>query len=390
MKITPVITRLRHRARIERLLGQNPIVAILGARQVGKTTLARQIAAGRDESHWFDLEDPEDLRRLEDAKLALADLRGLIVVDEVQRRPELFPLLRVLADRSDAPRQFLLLGSASPELLRQSSESLAGRIAYHELSGFALDEVGAESADRLWLRGGFARSFLAPDDLASADWRRSFVRTFLERDLPQLGVQISGTTLHRFWQMIAHYHAQLWNGAELARAFGVSATTVRRYLDVLTDTLVLRQIPPWHENLSKRQIRSPKVYVADSGLLHALLGIEDMDDLVGHPKVGASWEGFALFETVIALGARTEECYFWGTHGGAEIDLMLVRGQRRVGVEFKRTTTPSMTRSMRIAAEDLKLDEVFVVHAGEHTFPLADGASAVAFRRLRSDMKPLG
>ncbi len=386
-----MITRLRHLDRVENLLRTHPVVAILGARQVGKTTLARQVGEeSKKPQTRFDLEDPSDLARLDDPMLALAGLRGLVILDEVQRRPELFPTLRVLVDRPDNAARFLVLGSASPALLRQTSESLAGRIAYHDLDGFALDEVGPADTDRLWLRGGFPRSFLARDGADSAEWRRSFVRTFLERDLPALGVQIPSSTLHRFWQMLAHYHAQTWNGAELARAFGVSATTVRRYLDLLEAALVVRVLPPWFENVGKRQVRAPKVYIADSGLLHSLLGIESSEDLMGHPKVGASWEGFAMKELAIRLGARPEEMHFWGTHNGAELDLLVIRGQRRLGFELKRTTTPAATRSMYSALDTLGIERIDVLHAGEHTFPLAQQIRAVAFARLYEDIEPLG
>lgn len=389
--ILPMIDRPRHIHRVEHLLAHHPAVALLGARQVGKTTLARQVMARRDGAATrFDLEDPDDLARLDEPKLALGHLEGLVVIDEVQRRPDLFPVLRVLIDRPDSAARFLILGSASPDLLRQSSETLAGRIVHHELDGLALDEVGADQAGELWLRGGFPRSYLAPALEVSADWRRGFVRTFLERDIPELGIQIPGTTLHRFWRMLAHYHGQVWNGAELARAFGVSATTVRRYLDLLTGALVVRQLPPWYENLGKRQVRSPKVYVADTGLLHTLLGIETRRDLDGHPKVGASWEGFVLREIVIRLGARPEECFFWATHAGAELDLLVIRGQRRLGFEVKRTTAPAATRSTRSAHASLRLDRLDLIHAGEHTFPLAEGIRAVAFDRLFEDLEPLG
>jgi len=358
---------------------------------VGKTTLARQIMGRREgPATRFDLEDPDDLARLDEPKLALAHLDGLVVIDEVQRRPDLFPVLRVLVDRPSSIARFLILGSASPELLRQSSETLAGRIVHHELGGLALDEVGGDRADDLWLRGGFPRSFLAPSIELSAEWRRGFVRTFLERDIPELGIQIPGTTLHRFWRMLAHYHGQVWNGAELARAFGVAATTVRRYLDLLTGALVVGQLPPWYENLSKRQVRSPKIYIADTGLLHTLLGIETRESLEGHPKVGASWESFVLREVVLRLGARPEECYFWATHAGAELDLLVVRGQRRLGFEIKRTTAPAASRSMHSARESLGLDRLDLIHAGEHTFPLAEGVRAVAFARLAEDLEPLG
>lgn len=386
-----MIGRHRHIARVEHLLAHHPAVALLGARQVGKTTLARELMhRWSGPTSRFDLEDPDDLARLAEPKLALAHLQGLVVIDEVQRRPDLFPVLRVLIDDPESTARFLILGSASPELLRQSSETLAGRIAHHELGGLALDEVGPARAADLWLRGGFPRSYLAPSLAVSADWRRDFVRTFLERDIPQLGIQVPGPTLHRFWRMLAHYHGQVWNGAELARAFGVSATTVRRYLDLLTGALVVRQLPPWYENLGKRQVRSPKVYVADTGLLHTLLGIESRDDLDGHPKVGASWESFVLGEIVIRLGARPEECFFWATHAGAEIDLLVVRGQRRRGFEVKRTTSPSTSRSLYYARESLRLDRVDLIHAGDKTYPLADGVRAVAFRRLFEDLEPLG
>jgi hypothetical protein len=381
------LPRDRHIGRVEDLLESNPVVAILGARQVGKTTIAREISrrASGPSTH-LDLEDPDDLARLDEPKLALQDLEGLVVIDEVQRRPDLFPLLRVLVDRPDSPSRFLVLGSASPGLLKQSSETLAGRIAFHELDGFAGDEVGQDGLGCLWLRGGFPRSYLAPSDKVSSEWRRSFVKTFIERDIPQLGIQIPARTLDRFWRMLSHYHAQLWKGAELGRAFGVSATTVCRYLDILTDALVLRQLQPWLANISKRQIRSPKVYVTDSGLLHTLLGIETREDLETHPKVGASWEGFVIKEIVTRLGARPDECYFWGTHSGAELDLLLVRGRRKIGFEIKRTTAPRMSRSISSAAETLGTDRIFLIHAGEHSFPLSDGIDAVAHSRLPDDI----
>ena len=331
-----MIPRVRHLSRLESLLDRFPVVAILGARQVGKTTLAQQAASRwSGPTHRFDLEDPDDLARLDEPRLALQSLEGLIVLDEVQRRPDLFPFLRVLVDRPQSAARFLVLGSASRDLLRQTSESLAGRIYYHELGGLALDEVGFESSDDLWLRGGFPRSFLAADDHQSFEWRRAFVQTFLERDLPQLGIRVSAVTLQRFWRMLAHYHAQLWNGAELARAFGVSSSAVRRYLDLLTGALVIRQLQPWHENLGKRQIKSPKVYVSDTGLLHSLLGLKTRADLDSHPKIGASWEGFVLSELILHLGARPEECYFWATHSGAELDLLVVRGNRRLGLRAR-------------------------------------------------------
>ncbi|HEX5715027.1 MAG TPA: ATP-binding protein [Thermoanaerobaculia bacterium] len=385
-----LIERSRHYKELQGLLQRHPVVGILGARQVGKTTLARQLAAAYDGPvSYFDLEDPTDLARLAEPMLTLRELSGLIVVDEVQRRPDLFPVLRVLADRERKDARFLILGSASPELLQQSSESLAGRIYYHELGGLDLEEVGMEARERLWLRGGFPRSFVAETDSTSAEWRRGFVRTLLERDLPGLGIQVPPETLRRFWTMIAHYHGQVWNGAELSRAFGVSAMTVRRYLDLLTSALVLRQLPPWFENLGKRQVKSPKVYVTDSGMLHTLLGLGTREDLEGHPKVGASWEGFVLREVMERLGARPEETFFWATHAGAELDLLVIRGRRRFGFELKRTAAPRVTPSIRTALEDLHLDRVDVIYPGEHTFPLAERIRAVALPRLYEDLEPL-
>ncbi|MCX8086122.1 MAG: ATP-binding protein [Rhodocyclaceae bacterium] len=378
-----MLKRARHIAQIHAALRRAPVVALLGARQVGKTTLARQVLGDwPGPSHYFDLEDPDDLARLAEPKLALGGLSGLVVIDEIQRRPDLFPLLRVLADRPGMPARFLILGSAQPRLLKDSAESLAGRIAFHLVEGFSLTEVGCEHLQTLWRRGGFPRSFLAAEEAESVAWRRDFIRTFLERDLPQLGIDIPATTLHRFWRMLAHYHGQTWNGAELARAFGVAHTTVRRYLDILSGTLVVRQLPPWHENLSKRQVKAPKVYLADSGLLHSLLGLASQDDLEAHPKVGASWEGFVIREVLDRFAIEPEEAYFWATYAGAELDLLILRGGRRWGVEVIRTTAPKLTASMRSAFESLRLDGLFVIHAGEHAFPLAQGIDAVPFAHL--------
>lgn len=385
-----LLPRDRHLNRVLELLERHLAIGVLGARQAGKTTLAHQVGERfPGPVHRFDLEDPDDLARLTEPKLALERLEGLVILDEVQRRPELFPVLRVLIDRPNAGSRFLVLGSASPDFLRQSAETLAGRIIYHELGGFALDEVGVDAADRLWLRGGFPRSYLARSTAESFEWRRSFIRTFLERDLAQLGIRIPGMTMQRFWRMMAHYHGQVWNGAELARAFGMAGTTVRRYLDILTGALVLRQLPPWHANVGKRQVKSPKVYVSDSGLLHTLLGLATRDDLEGHPKVGASWEGLVLGEILTHLGAAAEEAFFWATYAGAELDLLVVRGRRRLGFEIKRTTAPTVSRSMRAARETLRLESVDVFHAGDHTFALEKGFRAVAFADLFKAIEPL-
>lgn len=376
-KLQCMIDRPAHAATVQRLLQQFPVVALLGARQVGKTTLARAIAEQAESATFFDLENPLHVARLSDPLLALDRLRGLVVIDEVQRAPELFPVLRVLADRVEAPARFLVLGSASPELLRQSSESLAGRIAFHELTPLDLAEVGAEEWRRLWQRGGFPRSFLADDDAASARWRHEFTGTYLHRDLPELGIQVPGDTIRRFWTMLAHYHGQTWNGAELARAFGVAQSTVRRYLDILVQTYMVRSLDRWFENVARRQVKSPKVYLSDSGLLHHLLGIESGADLDVHPKIGASFEGFAIEQIVRALGARRDQCHVWGLHSGAELDLLVVRGRERLGFEIKHTAAPRTTRSMHSAPESLSLDRLDVVYVGDDVFPLTDRIRAV-------------
>ncbi|HEY6552512.1 MAG TPA: ATP-binding protein [Vicinamibacteria bacterium] len=385
-----VIGRIGHRAAIEGRLRRFPVVALLGARQVGKTTLAREVARRfPGPSTVFDLERAADVALLTDPELVLGPLKGLVVLDEVQRRPEIFQALRVLADRRPLPARFLVLGSASPVLLHQASESLAGRIAFHELPGLSLAEVGLSSLDRLWLRGGFPRSFTARGDALSYEWRQEFVRTFLERDLPQLGSLVPAQTLGRFWAMLAHAHGNVWNGSEFGRAFGVAHTTVGRYLDLLSAAFVVRQLPPWSENLAKRQVKSPKVYVADAGLLHALLDVRTGLQLTRHPKVGASFEGFGIQAVVDRLGARREECFFWGTYSGSELDLLVVRGPLRLGFEFKRTTAPAVTASMHIALESLRLKRLDVIHAGERTGSLAKGIRAVSMARLLEDLEPL-
>lgn len=384
------IDRHGHAARVSRLLSRFPVVAILGARQVGKTTLAGQVArmSGRPVSR-FDLEDPADRARLTDPRLALAGLQGLIVLDEIQFRPELFPILRVLVDRRPRRARFIVLGSASPALLRQSSETLAGRIAYYELPGFSVDEVGAGRLGRLWLRGGFPLAFLARSDADSMAWRQAFIRTFVERDLPSLGVNVAAETMRRFWSMLAHRHAQLWNASEIGRSFGVADTTVRGYLDALTDVLVVRQLRPWFENLGKRQVKAPKVYIRDSGLLHALLNLPTTRDVERHPSLGASWEGFLIEQIIQHLGARSDEIHFWRTHTGAELDLLVVRGDRRLGFEVKRTTAPAVTPSMRSALKDLRLTSLTVVHAGDDSFPLGPKVRAVNASSLIDEIQPL-
>lgn len=385
-----MIKRDKELKTITKLLQRHPVVGIVGARQVGKTTLARMVVARKKEPYaYFDLENPEDLARLADPMLALKDLKGLVVIDEIQQHPDLFTVLRVLVDRPKSNTRFLVLGSASPDLLRQSSETLAGRIIYHELGGFTLGEVGVHNQKRLWLRGGFPRSYLARSHIESDEWRRGFIRTFLERDLPQLGITIRSTTLRRFWTMLAHYHGQILNTSEFSRSFGVADTTVRNYLDLMSSALVIRQLLPWRENIAKRQVKAPKIYIADSGILHALLNIKTIMDLEGHPKVGASWEGFLLSQVVRHLGVSAEDCFFWATHGGAELDLFIVRGQKRLGFEFKRTSAPKITTSMRSALADLKLQSLDIIHAGDCTFQLDKRVRAVSFSRVLTDLKAI-
>ena len=382
------VRRRRHLRRLTLLLRESPVVALLGARQIGKSTLARQlVAARRGPTTWFDLENPEDLARLADPGLELRPRRGLVVLDEIQRLPDVFPLLRVLADRPRTPARFLVLGSASPELLRQTSETLAGRVAFHELDGFDVGEV--PDLDRLWLRGAFPRSYLARSGAASRRWRDDFLRTFLERDLPGLGSTVAPATLRRFWTMLAHWHGQLWNGAEFGRAFGVAHTTVRRYLDLLTSVFVVRQLQPWHANVARRQVRSPKVYVGDSGLLHALLGLSTREALVSHPRVGASWEGFVVRQITHLLAARPEQCFHWSTYSGAELDLLVVAGRRRYGFEVKRTEAPRLTASMRSALETLDLQRLDVVHAGRGQYNLAPRVRALPAAQLATELRPL-
>ena len=372
---------------IRRRLRRQPVVGILGPRQIGKTTIARELA-NRTVGlvSYFDLESPADARRLADEATALFDVKGLVVIDEVQRRPELFPILRVLADRPRRPASFLVLGSASPHLLKQTSESLAGRVTYVELDGFGLGDVEARNWRRLWLRGGYPRSYLARTDEESFEWRGDLRRSYVDQDLPALGPGFPARTVERTWEMLAHYHGQVWNGSEIARAFAISHTTSRRYLDLLVDTFMIRLLAPWSENVGKRVVKSPKVYFRDSGLLHHLLGTRDGDDLARHPKIGASFEGFALHEVVRHLGVDRRECFFWATHQGAELDLLVARGTRRLGFEFKHTVAPEVTKSMRIAMADLGLDRLDVIHVGKETYPLGDRIRAVAFERLQKDV----
>ena len=374
-----MISRQTILVQIRQALRRSRVVALLGPRQSGKTTLARLIVQAGS-ANYFDLEDPASLARLTEPVTALAALRGVVVIDEVQRRPDLFPVLRVLADRVPLPARFLVLGSASPALLRQSSESLAGRLETITLSGFSLAEVGAKALERHWLRGGFPLAFLARSDSDSLLWRRQFIQACLERDLPRLGVGLPAPALLRFWTMLAHYHGQTWKAAEPARSLGVSEPTVRRYLDVLAGLFMVRQLPPWHENLQKRQVKAPKIYLRDTGLLHQLLGLRTGQELVAHPKCGASWEGYAIEETLKLL--QPDEAYFWATHNGAELDLLLFTRGRRLGVEVKRADAPTLTPSMRIALTDLRLDHLTVLYPGTKPYSLADCVSVMPLATL--------
>jgi predicted AAA+ superfamily ATPase len=370
--------------RIARALHLHPIAALLGPRQCGKTTLAR-VYAERELSTYFDLENPVDTRRLSVPLRALEGLSGLVVIDEVQRQPALFELLRVLVDRPGNQARFLLLGSASPQLVKGVSESLAGRIGFIDLTVFNLNEVGTEQRDRLWVRGGFPRSFLAEDEGASMAWREDFTRTFLERDIPQLGISIPSETLRRFWTMVAHYHGQVWNAAEFARSLGTAENTARRYLDILSGAYMLRILPPWFENMSKRQVKAPKIYIRDTGILHTLLQLRTLADLQGHPKVGASWEGFALEQVIAAF--ETRDAYFWSTHAGAELDLLVITEGRRFGFEFKYADAPGRSRSMLVALNDLKLESLWIIYPGDQEYPVDDKITALPLGeigRLRS------
>lgn len=369
-----IIVRESAKSRITAALARSSAVALIGPRQCGKTTLCREFVRP-DSENYFDLEDPVSLARLDEPMIALHELEGLVVIDEIQRRPELFPILRVLIDRSPVPGRFLILGSASPNLLRQSSESLAGRLEIVELTGFSLSEVGESALSKHWLRGGFPLSFLAGSESSSFTWRKSFVQTFLERDLPQLGIRIPARTLLRFWTMVAHYHGQIWNAAELACALGVNESATRRYIDLLADLFMVRQLEPWHANLKKRQVKAPKVYLRDSGLLHYLLGIHNLKHLFEHPKSGASWEGYALEE--IFKRVPFEQAYFWATHNGAELDLLLFRNGKPYGVEFKRVDAPKTTPSMRTALEDLQLERLTVLYPGDRAYDLAERISVM-------------
>ena len=381
-----MIKRLKNINQMTTALNRSPITTLLGPRQCGKTTLAKQFVEP-DSVNYFDLENPRDLARLDQPMGALESLKGTVVIDEVQRRPDLFPILRVLADRSPLPSRFLILGSAAPRLLRQSSESLAGRQAILLLTGFSLQEVGPDNHAEHWLRGGYPRSYVASNREDSWTWRDSFVQDLLIHDLPEWGMTLPAAALQRLWTLLAHTHGQIWHNSEPARMFNISEPTTRRYIDILSDTFMIRQLKPWHANLKKRQVKAPKVYFRDSGLLHLLLGIRTEKDLQTHPKCGASWEGYVIEEVLKAV--EPQEAYFWATHQGAEIDLILVKDGRMLGVECKRVDSPRMTPSISGALEDLKLERVAVVYTGNARFPLGRHVEAVPMLEAIKGMEGL-
>lgn len=368
-----MIERTRLRATIQNKLDNNRVVLLIGPRQCGKTTLARQFVDPAS-ANYFDLEDPLSVIALDQPMTALQNLTGLVVIDEIQRRPELFPILRVLADRSPLPAKFLILGSSSLDLLRQSSESLAGRIAVVPMGGFTLEEVGAVEQNRLWRRGGFPLSFATTEESVSNEWRSDLIRTFLERDIPQFGINIPATSLYRFWSLLAHFHGQVWNAAEVARTLEISEQKTRRYVDLLQDLFMIRLLQPWYENLGKRQVKSPKLYFRDSGLLHTLAGIRTEQELMLHPRSGASWEGFAIEQTIQLV--QPDEVYFWGLHSGAELDLLMIKDGKKIGVECKRVDAPGLTPSMRSALELLDLNKLLVIFPGNKSYPLSDRVHA--------------
>ncbi len=381
-----MIERMELLSRIESRFRSNPVVLLQGPRQCGKTTLARRFAA-QHKAEYFDLESPADVNRLAQPMTALEPLTGWVVIDEAQLQPGLFPILRVLADRQPLPARFLVLGSTSPDLVRGVSESLAGRVALVPMGGFDLSEVGPQALRTLWWRGGFPRSFLAETDAESRQWREDFIQTFLERDLRRYGVQVAPLTLRRFWTMVAHYHGQIWNASEIGRSLGEAHSTVKRHLEILCGAFVMRQLPPWFENVRKRQIRSPKVYLRDSGLLHALLGISSFAALEAHPKLGASWEGFALEEILRVTGDR--EAYFWNTQGGAELDLLTFTHGQRLGFEFKYADAPTVTRSLQVAREDLRLNRAFIIHPGQKSYPLNEWVEALSLPEARTRVQAM-
>ncbi len=376
-----MIERLDYIRQIETAVTRSKITSLLGPRQCGKTTLSR-IISDNIKSVRFDMESVPDIQRLRNPELVLGSIEDLVIIDEIQKQPSLFNSLRVIVDRPETKARFLILGSASPEIIKNVSETLAGRVEFIELSGFNLAETGVNTMEKLWLRGGMPRSFLAKTENDSIRWREDFIRTYLERDIPQLGIKIPSVAMRRFWTMLAHYHGQLWDAAELARSMGLSGKTVRHYLDILSQTFMVRQLQPWYENIGKRQVKSPKIYFRDTGLLHSLLSITDMHDLTGNPRLGASWEGFAI-EQFLAI-KKPAQAYFWATHNGAELDLLFFHKGKRYGIEVKFSEAPVVTKSMRIAIEDLKLEQLWIIYPGKITYQADDKITVMPLMEIES------
>lgn len=383
-----LVARPLYEERILKGFRNHSAVALLGPRQCGKTTLAREYGESMKKGtavHYFDMEDPLDLAKMENPMLTLTELKGLIIIDEIQRRPDLFPILRVLIDKHKQDQYYLILGSASSELIRQSSETLAGRIKYIEVTPFIYEE--AKEMNKLWIRGGFPRSYLAQTNEDSVDWRQSYISTFLERDIPQLGIKVGSAILRRFWTMLTAYHGNLFNASEIGKSLGIAHTTVQHYLDILSGTFMIRQLRPWHENITKRQVKSPKIYFRDSGILHTLMRIENEQSLKDNPKLGSSWEGFSLEQVIRSSQVGASDCYFWSTYSGAELDLLIFKGDKRLGYEFKFADQPRLTKSMIIAKENLNLDSLTVVHPGDGNFPLAEEVRAIGLKELLESLR---
>ncbi len=377
-----MINRNKTRIHIENCLNDYPITLLLGPRQCGKTTLAQSINSGQNGTY-YDLEDPATPLHPDRTGIILGTLKGLVVIDECQRQPEMFDLLRVLADRKNRPASFLLTGSASPSLVRGASESFAGRVAYVNLGGFNLSELKNEQINSLWLRGGFPPSFLGKNNAVSFNWRKNYIRSLLERDLPQLGIRIPSRTLYRFWMMVAHYHGKVWNASDFARALGVKEDTARRYLDILSGAFMIRQLQPWFINIGKRLVKSPKIYIRDTGLLHTFLGLENYQDILSHPQLGFSWEGFVI-EQILTLTNKEDEAYFYKTHSGAELDLLILQKGKKYGFEIKFQDAPRLSKSMHQVCTDLELEKLWVIYPGKETYPLKESIEVIPIGKIQT------
>ena len=367
-----MIERQGYIGRVKKAISRSPITALLGPRQCGKTTLARMICEHQP-STYFDLESQTDLRRLTNPEMILSSLSGLVVIDEIQTKPDLFAALRIVVDKPENKCRFLILGSASPHIIKNVSETLAGRVEFVDMAGFDLTEINGNKWKQLWTRGGFPRSFLAHDDQDSFAWREGFIRTFLQRDIPQFGINIPAPSMRRFWTMLAHYHGQVWNASRISSALGINDKTVRSYLDILSETYMIHQLQPWHENIKKRQVKSPKIYFRDTGVLHGLLDLRDFHAVTGHPQVGASWEGFSMEQIIRTI--NPSQVYYWATYSGAELDMLMIVNGKRYGMEFKFSEAPDKTKSMSVAIESLKLDKLLIVYPGKKSWPVSETIS---------------